>query len=85
MIMSDSAASISPISESSVSVVIVNHNAGEALALCLESALSQSREVVLVDNASDPVVFDAVVRRFEANPFLKIIRLPRNVGFAGSS
>lgn len=82
MIMSDSAASISPISESSVSVVIVNHNAGEALALCLESALSQSREVVLVDNASDPVVFDAVVRRFEANPFLKIIRLPRNVGFA---
>lgn len=39
----------------SVAVLIVNYNAGEALARCVESVLSQAREVavVVVDNASD--------------------------------
>ncbi|MBT8055394.1 MAG: glycosyltransferase family 2 protein [Gammaproteobacteria bacterium] len=40
---------------SSVAVLIVNHNAGDALARCIESVLSQGQEVsvALVDNASD--------------------------------
>ncbi len=65
-----------------VAVVIVNHNAGEALAACLKSALSQSREVVLVDNASESAEFESVVAPFAANPSLKILRSPVNAGFA---
>lgn len=63
-----------------VAVVIVNHNAGEALAACLKSALSQSREVVLVDNASEPAEFDSVVAPFAANPsFAGQCRLRRSM------
>lgn len=68
--------------DSPVAVVIVNHNAGESLALCLESVLSRSPEVVLVDNASDPPGFESVVAKFAGNPSLKIIRSPVNTGFA---
>ncbi len=40
---------------SGVAVLIVNHNAGDALARCVESVLSQDREirVTVVDNASE--------------------------------
>ena len=39
-----------------VTVVIVNYNAGVMLAECLASVLGQVRQVVLVDNASDPEI-----------------------------
>ena len=67
---------------SQVTVVIVNYNAGEALAACLKSVILQSREVVLVDNASEPAAFESVVAEFAENPSLKIIRSPVNAGFA---
>jgi len=80
--MNDSAASEHCISDSRIAVVIVNHNAGEALSACLESALLQSKEVILVDNASEPLDFESVVAPFAGNPSLKIIRSPVNAGFA---
>lgn len=80
--MTDSPVSPMAVPNFQVAVVIVNHNAGEALAACLKSALSQSREVVLVDNASESAEFESVVAPFAANPSLKILRSPVNAGFA---
>ena len=65
-----------------VTVVIVNHNAGDVLLDCLESALHQASEVVLVDNASRPNRFDHLIARFESRPNLHVIRSPKNLGFA---
>lgn len=80
--MTDSPVSPMAVPNFQVAVVVVNHNAGEALAACLKSALSQSREVVLVDNASESAEFESVVAAFAANPSLKILRSPVNAGFA---
>ncbi len=65
-----------------VSVVIVNHNAGRLLAECLEAALAQARQVILIDNASAPGPFEAVAARFARHPRLRIIRSSSNTGFA---
>jgi GT2 family glycosyltransferase len=72
-----------PASETApVSIVIVNHNAGRLLAECLEAALAQARQVILVDNASVPGPFEAVAGRFACHPRLRIIRSRVNTGFA---
>jgi GT2 family glycosyltransferase len=63
-------------------VVIVNHNAGRLLVDCLHSVLDQAREVVLVDNASDPDGFEPLVAGLEGHPRLQVIRSPENRGFA---
>ena len=65
-----------------MSVVIVNHDAGRLLADCLEAALAQARQVILVDNASRVGPFEAVVSRFATNPRLKVVRSRVNTGFA---
>jgi len=65
-----------------VSVVIVNHNAGRLLADCLEAALAQARQVILVDNASRVGPFEAVASRFATHPRLRIVRSRKNTGFA---
>jgi GT2 family glycosyltransferase len=65
-----------------VSVVIVNHNAGHLLAECLEAALAQARQVILVDNASQIGPFEAVASRFATHPRLRIVRSRQNTGFA---
>lgn len=65
-----------------VSVVIVNHDAGRLLADCLDAALAQARQVILVDNASATGPFEAVAGRFARNPRLRIIRSKINTGFA---
>jgi len=65
-----------------VTVVIVNHNAGGLLSACLDSALSQASEVVLVDNASAPGTFEPVIAAFESHPRLQVIRSAENRGFA---
>ena len=65
-----------------MTVVIVNHNAGGLLTACLDSALSQASEVVLVDNASAPDAFEPVIAAFESHPRLQVIRLAENRGFA---
>jgi GT2 family glycosyltransferase len=65
-----------------VSVVIVNFNAGDVLADCLASVLSQARQVIVVDNASEPEGFEPVIRRFAGHPGLTVIRSPKNGGFS---
>lgn len=65
-----------------VSVVIVNHDAGKLLADCLEAALAQARQVILVDNASLAVPFETVAARFATCPRLTILRSRVNTGFA---
>jgi GT2 family glycosyltransferase len=65
-----------------VSIVIVNHNAGRLLAECLEAALAQARQVILVDNASRPASFEPVAARFATNGRLRIVRSKTNTGFA---
>ena len=65
-----------------MTVVIVNHNAGGLLFACLESALGQASEVVLVDNASAPDSFEPVIAAFQSHPRLEVIRSAENRGFA---
>lgn len=63
-------------------VVIVNFNAGDVLADCLASVLAQARQVIVVDNASEPDDFEPVIGRFAGHPNLTVIRSPRNGGFS---
>jgi GT2 family glycosyltransferase len=71
-----------PTATQPVSVVIVNHNAGRLLADCLEAALAQARQVILVDNASRPASFEPVAARFATDERLQIVRSKTNTGFA---
>ncbi|MEI6504259.1 MAG: glycosyltransferase family 2 protein [Planctomycetota bacterium] len=65
-----------------VTVVVVNHNAGPLLADCLRAALAQTRQVVLVDNASEPQPVDDVLGCFPAHSDFDVVRCPVNAGFA---
>ncbi len=65
-----------------VTVVIVNHNVGHLLIDCLESALAQASEVVVVDNASRADQFEPLIARFESHPRVHVIRSAENQGFA---
>ncbi len=64
------------------SVIIVNHNAGMALANCLASVVEKVSEVVVVDNLSEPDHFELVVSRFEKCMGLRVVRLHKNTGFS---
>jgi GT2 family glycosyltransferase len=66
-----------------VSVIIVNWNAGNALDACLESVLADGRaEIVLVDNASTDGSTAAARNR---HPAVRIVETGRNLGFAGGA
>src|SRR5688572_2870757 len=65
-----------------VSVVIVNYNGRQHLGELLSSLARQvqpATEVILVDNASRDGSADYVRQEF---PWVDVIRLPENVGFA---
>lgn len=68
-----------------VSVVIVNWNGKQHLAECLDSLVAQNikdREIVLVDNGSH----DGSVEMVQgAYPFIRVVSLPENLGFAGGN
>ena len=64
-----------------VSVVIVNHNAGSVLLDCLRSLAGQAFEILLIDNGSEPGSLDWISET-TISPPPKIIRLPKNRGFA---
>jgi GT2 family glycosyltransferase len=68
--------------ENSVSIVVVNYNAGKLLEPCIDLSLQQAGEVILVDNASADRSMDEVARRFGGNSRLRVIRNPANLGFA---
>ncbi len=67
-----------------VSVVIVNYNAGKILAECIQSALPQVSEVLVVDNASSDFSLELCMQRFPEEPKLRIIRNASNLGFAAA-
>ncbi len=69
---------------SSVSLVVVNYNAGSLLADCLAPALDQVREVIVVDNASTDKSIAQLKNRFPDNPGLRVICNDRNLGFAAA-
>lgn len=63
----------------SVSVVIVNYNAGDILRECVSHALQQAEQVVVIDNASSDGSI-AALGGIRAN--LAIVENERNLGFA---
>jgi hypothetical protein len=65
-----------------ISVVIVNYNAGSLLSACIDAALPQVDEVVVVDNASSDESLAQLNMRFPDEIRLRIIRNSRNLGFA---
>lgn len=66
----------------SISVVIVNHNAGLLLTECILIALKQAQQIIVVDNASSDSSLSAVNAKVPEENRLQIIRLNRNIGFA---
>jgi len=74
-----------PEARAAVSVVVVNWNAGDALAACLASLAADgdpAREVVLVDNASSDGSTGVVRARY---PGLRVIETGGNLGFAAGA
>lgn len=67
-----------------VDVVIVNFNAGEALARCAGSVLKQDAcaSLTVVDNASGDGSLERVEQKYGADPRLKLLRNSDNRGFA---
>jgi GT2 family glycosyltransferase len=67
-----------------VDVVIVNFNAGEALARCAGSVLKQDAcaSLTVVDNASGDGSLEEVEQKYGVDPRLKLLRNPENRGFA---
>ena len=66
----------------SISVIIVNYNAGPLLTQCVQAALQQTEQVIVIDNASSDSSLLELEARFPANSHLQIVRLDSNVGFA---
>ena len=66
----------------SVSIVVVNYNAGLLLADCVYAGLEQAAAVVVVDNASSDGSMEALAKRFLSEGRLKMIHSDRNLGFA---
>ena len=69
-----------------VSIVIVSFNAREHLVNCLQALVrdrpATEHEVIVVDNASGDRSADTVAARF---PWVKLHRLPANIGFAAGN
>jgi GT2 family glycosyltransferase len=65
-----------------VSVIVVNHNAGQLLLECVSVALEQAEEVIVVDNQSTDQSMVDLVARYGGQPRVKLIYSPLNVGFA---
>lgn len=68
----------------SVSVVVVNHNAGAFLSKCVTSALGQAKEVIVVDNASKDSSISDLLLNFPSESRLKVIRQVKNMGFSSA-
>ncbi|MGE0644822.1 MAG: glycosyltransferase family 2 protein [Nitrospira sp.] len=67
-----------------VSLIIVNYNAGRCLQDCVASALDQVKEAIVVDNASIDDSVEKVEITFPSEPKLHLVRNRRNLGFAAA-
>ena len=72
---------ISSISDT-VSLIVVNYNAGNYLLACVSSALNQVDEVIVVDNASSDDSLVQLAAVFPGDRRLKIVCNRENLGFA---
>ena len=61
-------------SDNSVSIIVVNYNAGAVLTECIALCLEQAEEVIVVDNASTDESINMFVLPFSKNSRLKIIK-----------
>ncbi len=77
MTSSDHSAIVNPIS-----VVVVNHNAGNLLLQCVEASLAQAAQVIVVDNCSTDASMEGLALAVGANPRLKTLISKSNNGFA---
>lgn len=66
----------------SVSIIVVNHNAGFLLSDCVRAALDQAREVIVIDNASTDSSIQKLIHYFSAESRLNLIISSKNSGFA---
>ncbi|MBC1281266.1 glycosyltransferase, partial [Nostoc sp. UCD121] len=70
----------------SVSIILVNYNGADVLINCLNSLEKfipkDNCEIILVDNNSQDNSKDIVDNKF---PGIKLIKLPRNVGFGAGN
>lgn len=67
-----------------VSLIIVNYNAGDFLEACVSSALGQVDELIVIDNASTDDSLAKLEAAFTADPIVQIVRNAGNLGFAAA-
>lgn len=67
-----------------VSLIIVNYNAGDFLEACVSSALSQVDDLIVVDNASTDPSLAQLEAAFPGERKLRIVRNRENLGFAAA-
>jgi GT2 family glycosyltransferase len=67
-----------------VSLVVVNYNAGALLGQCVTSVLPQVNELIVVDNASSDDSLDEAIAPHPDNPKLLVIRNNKNLGFSAA-
>ncbi len=65
-----------------VSIAIVNYNAGPLLTRCVNAALEQAQEVIVVDNASIDSSIEKLKNSFPMEIRLNLISTGKNSGFA---
>lgn len=70
-----------------VSVIVVNYNAGDLLSACVGAVLGSdmSVEVVVSDNGSDDGSLEHLRAMFNADPRLRILENRANLGFAAAN
>lgn len=68
----------------SVSLVIVNYNAGTLLQKCVSSALPQVDELFVIDNASSDDSLTELTSSHPDDPKLHVIRNHKNLGFSAA-
>lgn len=65
-----------------VSVIIVNHNAGDLLIDCVRIALEQAEQVIVIDNHSSDSSMEILASQFATEPRLLRHAVVKNLGFA---
>lgn len=69
-------------STNSVSIIVVNYNAGAVLTECIALCLEQAEEVIVVDNASIDESIELLKLTYANSSKLRIIKNNKNLGFA---
>lgn len=71
-----------------VAALILNYNNEGYTIRCMESLLASDYspiEIVLVDNGSEPGSYNSLKERFENGKGIHLLRIERNIGYAGGS